>query len=171
MFHSISWYFELFWRLIHRFSPCNKFVSELSNFTSTPFEPIQDLYVVGVNGRFIVACTAPLGYPQPTIYWTDRHGRRIEHEGPIRSNGRQLTIDSASMDDAGAYECVAESVAGRMSASLALHVSRAPQITFHPQATTSVEQATAQFRCDYKVIFRNFMFQSFLGWGERKTFL
>lgn len=64
-----------------RFIPCN--ILELNSFASTPFEPVQQIYGVGYERRFQIACIQPDGNPTPTIHW-QRDGQIIPSSGRVR---------------------------------------------------------------------------------------
>lgn len=78
-----------------------------------------------------IGCQAVAGIPSPTIKWKRIDGR------PISSRLKEiypgyLRFNDVSFDDAGAYECTAENVAGTVSATTTLTVHQSPTITLNP---------------------------------------
>ena len=125
-------------------------IAELGQFDqATSFEPVQNLYAVGMGKRVEVACVPPSGWPTPQSWWS-RDGTRVAAEGRVRAEGLQLVLDSARVDDAGAYQCHTENLAGRRTVALELHVSKPPSITRHPSSQDLREGAKAVFHCGFK---------------------
>ncbi|GFO35483.1 tissue factor pathway inhibitor [Plakobranchus ocellatus] len=77
------------------------------------------------------------GFPAPKIEW-HRNGQPLITGGKIRVNGGQLTINSASIDDAGMYKCVVSN--DRSSATDVTTI----QIKFYSFATKCVDDMEAR---------------------------
>lgn len=102
--------------------------------------PVLELYPkepqrikVGESVRF--TCRATAGIPYPTLTWSRRDGQplssRISEDYP-----GVITIQQATLDDAGQYECRGENTAGTITITATLEINQTPEITLYPNIST-----------------------------------
>lgn len=82
----------------------------------------------------MLSCRTIAGIPTPSIRWS-RRDRRPFSSRIVDDNAGAITFRDVTLEEEGDYECHAENVAGKVSASIALHVQQIPVITLEPNAT------------------------------------
>ncbi|CAB3378154.1 Hypothetical predicted protein [Cloeon dipterum] len=112
-------------------------------------EPLQPNLpaVVAEKSEFEVTCLPPKGVPKPRVWWKAPNDHVISDSGPVRVDETRLIIDSARLEHAGNYTCVAENLAGISSLSLPIYVSTPPKLIQHPKNTTVDEDNQASLSC------------------------
>lgn len=95
-----------------------------------PTEP----QTIRVGEETILSCRAIVGIPTPTIKWSRRDRQPFSRRVNEDDSGT-LTFQDVTLEEAGDYECEAENVAGKVTASSSLHVQQAPIITLSPNVT------------------------------------
>lgn len=70
-----------------------------------------------------MSCLRPRGYPKPKVWWEDSKGKVVSDSGRIHVDDTRLVIESARLEDAGNYSCLAENLAGTKKAVIQLYVS------------------------------------------------
>uniref|UniRef100_A0A5F8GEA3 Protein tyrosine kinase 7 (inactive) n=1 Tax=Monodelphis domestica TaxID=13616 RepID=A0A5F8GEA3_MONDO len=73
-----------------------------------PFQP--RVFTVGREER--VACIAPQGVPEPSVWW-ERAGAQVPHHGKVYQEGHVLVFANTTENDAGTYVCHAANQAGQ----------------------------------------------------------
>ncbi|KAG8556198.1 hypothetical protein GDO81_017962 [Engystomops pustulosus] len=97
---------------------------KLKIYESPSIKPHQKEYIATVDESVTMVCEV-YGNPAPQISW-HKDGSPLSGQGII-SNGA-LQIASVQPDDAGQYMCVAENIAGSVTADIILSVLIPPQI-------------------------------------------
>lgn len=97
--------------------------------------PILDVYPthpqkIRVGESAQLSCRAT-GQPQPTVVWVRKDGRPISYRFKEEYEGT-LTLNEATMDDAGEYECKGENIAGIVTLTTWIEVQEPPVITILP---------------------------------------
>ncbi|XP_044167766.1 fibroblast growth factor receptor 1-like, partial [Acropora millepora] len=90
-----------------------------------------------------IKCTES-GDPEPNVTWT-KNGTYI-----VQNN--TLTIDNATLKDAGQYGCTAENRAGKINATVWIDVTEFPVVAINPRNQTVFEGRTAEINCTAKGI-------------------
>lgn len=85
----------------------------------------------------MLSCRTIAGIPTPSIKWSRRDRRPLSHRITEEYAGA-ITFREVTLDEAGDYECQAENVAGKVTASVALHIQQSPIITLEPNVTEIV---------------------------------
>lgn len=101
--------------------------------------PLLEIYpvepqTIRIGEETILSCRAIAGIPTPTIKWVRRDRRPLSHR-VVEDDSGTLTFQDVTLDEAGEYECQAENVAGRVTATSSLHVQQVPIITLEPNVT------------------------------------
>lgn len=101
---------------------------------------------LSVGDHFTVDCWVS-GKPTPTVVWTKLSGSPAKN---VYSFGGNLTITSASLDDAGIYECQAQSKAGREVSRIYIDVKeirRPPKVEISPTSISPIEGQSTMVEC------------------------
>ncbi|XP_037037177.1 basement membrane-specific heparan sulfate proteoglycan core protein isoform X11 [Bradysia coprophila] len=101
--------------------------------------PVLEIYpvepqTVRIGEETILSCRAIAGIPTPTIKWARRDRQPLSHRINEDDAGT-LTFQDVTLAEAGEYECQAENVAGKVTATSSLHVQQIPIITLEPNVT------------------------------------
>lgn len=89
---------------------------------------------VRVGDSAMLSCRAIAGYPSPILTWVRRDRRVLSHRIKEEYPGT-ITFSDITLDEAGEYECSAENIAGKVSASATVNVQQSPLVTIKPNAT------------------------------------
>ncbi|KAF1746889.1 hypothetical protein GCK72_023347 [Caenorhabditis remanei] len=100
--------------------------------TTPKVEIIQNKMMVGRGDRVSFECKTLSGKPTPKIRWFKNGRDLIKTDDFIRVNDGQLHILGAKDEDAGAYSCVGENIAGKDVQVANLSVGRVPTIIESP---------------------------------------
>lgn len=98
--------------------------------------PILEIYPaepqnVHVGDEAYLSCRAIAGIPSPTLTWVRRDRRPLSSRITEEYAGT-LILKEITLDEAGEYECTAENVAGKVSASATINVQQRPIISIKP---------------------------------------
>lgn len=88
---------------------------------------------VGESTRF--TCRATGGVPYPTVKWTRRDGQPLSSR-VVEDYPGVITLQQATLEDAGQYECRGENTAGTISVTTNLEIIETPVITLYPNENT-----------------------------------
>lgn len=130
------------------------FFVDITNFTSTSFEPTlrhDSKQIVAEGSPFQLTCLEPDSLPPAKKWWLNDVGHTISDSGKVRvdDDGR-LIIDSAQLENAGNYSCVAQNIAGKTEMSVELIVTTRPRIISHPSSVTVDENEPSMLTCAYE---------------------
>ncbi|NP_001360633.1 Ig-like domain-containing protein [Caenorhabditis elegans] len=106
--------------------------TDLMLATPPKVEIIQNKMMVGRGDRVSFECKTIRGKPHPKIRWFKNGKDLIKPDDYIKINEGQLHIMGAKDEDAGAYSCVGENMAGKDVQVANLSVGRVPTIIESP---------------------------------------
>ncbi|XP_068922061.1 inactive tyrosine-protein kinase 7 [Petaurus breviceps papuanus] len=107
-----------------------------------PFQP--RVFTVGREER--VACIAPQGVPEPSVWW-ERAGTRVPHHGKVYQEGYMLVFANTSESDAGTYTCYAANQAGQRHQEVNITVATLPRWLKKPQDSQLEEGKPGYLHC------------------------
>ncbi|KAJ6634940.1 Basement membrane-specific heparan sulfate proteoglycan core protein, partial [Pseudolycoriella hygida] len=101
--------------------------------------PLLELYppepqTIRVGEQTMLSCRTIAGIPTPSITWIRRDGRPLSQR-IVEDYPGAITFREVTLEEEGEYECQAENIAGKVSATVALHVQQSPIITLEPNVT------------------------------------
>ncbi|ULT80160.1 hypothetical protein L3Y34_010619 [Caenorhabditis briggsae] len=115
---------------------------------STPkVEIIQNKMMVGRGDRVSFECKIIRGKPVPKIRWFKNGKDLIKTDDFIKVNEGQLHIMGAKDEDAGAYSCVGENIAGKDVQVANLSVGRVPTIIESPHTVRVNIERSVTLQC------------------------
>lgn len=89
---------------------------------------------VHVGEQAMLSCRAIAGIPSPTLTWVRRDRRPLSSHITEEYAGTIIFKD-ITLDEAGEYECTAENIAGKVSASATVNVQQSPLVSIKPEST------------------------------------
>uniref|UniRef100_A0A5F8GFI6 Protein tyrosine kinase 7 (inactive) n=1 Tax=Monodelphis domestica TaxID=13616 RepID=A0A5F8GFI6_MONDO len=107
-----------------------------------PFQP--RVFTVGREER--VACIAPQGVPEPSVWW-ERAGAQVPHHGKVYQEGHVLVFANTTENDAGTYVCHAANQAGQRHQEVNITVATLPRWLKKPQDSQLEEGKPGYLHC------------------------
>ncbi|XP_037080569.1 inactive tyrosine-protein kinase 7-like [Pollicipes pollicipes] len=142
----------------------------LKPLTSASVEPapsVQGVHVVPEGRPCQLTCLAPEGLPPPTVRWQDPAGRDVTDRSQPPSDGSALlALDSAQVNVAGNYSCVAHNIAGSSTLHVQLLVATPPELISGPVDLVVDEGGRTELTCQFRGLQHPFTTVSWLRAGR-----